>query len=390
MNKIFTILILLFSYYNSCSQSAKDYFLKGVKKFEAGDDKGAILYFNNALKINPDYAGAYYYRAKTKAYLNDYSGAIKDFNKAISIEPRLIYAYIHIAKGNTLLKNYEKAIENYIKYIEKIDSISSINEEFMVEDSVSIEACYQKIGNLYFKMNNFENAKSYFTKAIEIDSLDSYAFYARGFNNYFLNDFQSALSDLNHSIIIDSKYSDALVARAKVKARLNDYEGAINDYLQFQILEPENKTAYFEIGLCYKFQKKYFEAIKYFNLAIEFNNSPISECYYERGNAKSNLEDYRGAVIDFTKALESNPNLNDCYYFRGQAKLFLDDNRGAIIDFTKYITKSPNGERLKFAYAQRGLAKISLNQKESGCLDLSKSGELGYEGAYESIKELCK
>jgi hypothetical protein len=27
--------------------------------------------------------------------------------------------------------------------------------------------------------------------------------------------------------------------------------------------------------------------------------------------------------------------------------------------------------------------------KDSGCLDLSKAGELGYENAYEKIRKLC-
>jgi hypothetical protein len=35
------------------------------------------------------------------------------------------------------------------------------------------------------------------------------------------------------------------------------------------------------------------------------------------------------------------------------------------------------------------VTKILLGQKESGCLDLSKAGELGSEKAYESIKQFC-
>ena len=41
------------------------------------------------------------------------------------------------------------------------------------------------------------------------------------------------------------------------------------------------------------------------------------------------------------------------------------------------------------AYYNRGLAKIQLGQKDSGCLDLSKAGELGYVEAYEAIKQYC-
>jgi len=59
---------------------------------------------------------------------------------------------------------------------------------------------------------------------------------------------------------------------------------------------------------------------------------------------------------------------------------------GAIQDFNKTIELNPN---YALAYGGRGLAKIRLGQKDDGCLDLSKAGELGYAEAYEAIKEYC-
>jgi hypothetical protein len=38
------------------------------------------------------------------------------------------------------------------------------------------------------------------------------------------------------------------------------------------------------------------------------------------------------------------------------------------------------------AYLNRGIAKIGLGQIDSGCLALSKAGELGYAEAYEVVK----
>ena len=43
-----------------------------------------------------------------------------------------------------------------------------------------------------------------------------------------------------------------------------------------------------------------------------------------------------------------------------------------------------------YAYFIRGVMKVSINQVDSGCLDLSKSGELGFAPAYEEIKNSCK
>jgi len=48
-----------------------------------------------------------------------------------------------------------------------------------------------------------------------------------------------------------------------------------------------------------------------------------------------------------------------------------------------------NVENLSLAYFYRGLAKIELKNKQSGCADLSKSGELGFSDAYDVIQEKC-
>ena len=75
----------------------------------------------------------------------------------------------------------------------------------------------------------------------------------------------------------------------------------------------------------------------------------------------------------------------DDYYNRGLSKYDLQDYRGAISDYSKAIELNPNYA----AYVNRGLSKLMLNQKDSGCLDLSKAGELGYGGAYDLIREHC-
>ena len=41
---------------------------------------------------------------------------------------------------------------------------------------------------------------------------------------------------------------------------------------------------------------------------IFFTMSQTAEYYYNRGNAKYDLQDYDGAIADYTKAIELNPN----------------------------------------------------------------------------------
>ena len=52
---------------------------------------------------------------------------------------------------------------------------------------------------------------------------------------------------------------------------------------------------------------------------------------YNKGVAKSILENYRGAIDYYTKAIEFNPKDENAYYSRrGIAKINLEDYRGAI------------------------------------------------------------
>ena len=68
-------------------------FLKGADKAQKRDYQGAINDFNQALKVNPNYAQAYHSRGKTRLELKDNRGAINDFNQAIKINPQYADAY---------------------------------------------------------------------------------------------------------------------------------------------------------------------------------------------------------------------------------------------------------------------------------------------------------
>jgi len=65
----------------------------------------------------------------------------------------------------------------------------------------------------------------------------------------------------------------------------------------------------------------------------------------------------------------------------------LKDFSGALVDFDEALAIEPS---YSAAFYSRGYAKLNLNKKQSACLDFSKAGELGYEGAYEAIGKYCQ
>ena len=68
--------------------------LGNIKSF-TGDNAAAIEYYTKAIAIKPDYAIAIYNRGVSKADLGDHIGAIEDYNKTLEINPDDGDAYVN-------------------------------------------------------------------------------------------------------------------------------------------------------------------------------------------------------------------------------------------------------------------------------------------------------
>ena len=80
------------------------------------------------------------------------------------------------------------------------------------------------------------------------------------------------------------------------------------------------------------------------NSTKDIKTNDKANFYYERGLEKKVLGDYKGALIDYSKAIQLNPNDSDFYYSRGwlRAKSEVRDLVGAASDFIKLNRLEPN------------------------------------------------
>tara|TARA_R110000803_G_scaffold92775_2_gene160288 strand:- start:41 stop:1012 length:972 start_codon:yes stop_codon:yes gene_type:complete len=111
-----------------------------------------------------------------------------------------------------------------------------------------------------------------------------------------------------------------------------------------------------------------------------------AEEYFYRALEKQNKKDYYGAIADYTKAIEINPNYASAYYGRGNSKDDLEDYYGAIADFTKAIEINPN---YVDAYVNRSISKYYLGDKNGACQDARKAQDLGSVSS-KFIAAVCK
>ena len=114
-------------------------------------------------------------------------------------------------------------------------------------------------------------------------------------------------------------------------------------------------------------------AILNFTKVIELEpNNYIA--YMNRGWNKAQLGDYYAAISDYNKAIALNPQYLKAYYNRAWSKKEIGDTKGSIEDYTKVIDLNP---RYYKAYVNRGIIRSNLGDKRAACKDYKKSISLG-------------
>ena len=99
-------------------------------------------------------------------------------------------------------------------------------------------------------------------------------------------------------------------------------------------------------------------------MGLEENN------FYKSANEKFDKEDYQGAIDDYSKAIELDPQNLKAFSSRGDAKFNLEDYQGAIDDYSKAIELNPADKFKKKLLQSRSeayklLSEIDLNNSQN-------------------------
>ena len=169
----------------------------------------------------------------------------------------------------------------------------------------------------------------------------------------------------------DLKTSKAYFDSGSKKHENGDYYGAIEDYTK----SIEIMKSYSDVSALSTTAKK-AAALDLLNGALDFGS--LQGAYYSRGNSKRDLKDYDGAIADYTKAIDLDPNFASAYNNRANSKVRLKNYIGAIFDYNKAIDLDPN---FASAYNNRGIANFLIGGKKSACEDGRKAQSLGYNAS---------
>ena len=116
-----------------------------------------------------------------------------------------------------------------------------------------------------------------------------------------------------------------------------------------------------------------------------------AESLYEDAQQEYMGGDYQVAIKLLNEAIKLNPSDGCFYYERGQAKDELEDFNGAVEDFTRALSFDPDESLLgNCLHARANTRFFGLNDKNGACDDWSKAAAMGRENSAEYLKEHCQ
>ena len=262
--------------------TAWDYNRRGIRSYDLGEYENAILSYEKAINLKPDYAIAYYNRGCVNTKLGESERAIADYSKAIELKPDLAEAYNNRGYTYKKIGESEKAIADYSKAIELKPDLAEV---------------YNNRGNAYDRLGESEKAIADYSKAIELKPD-----YANAYNN-----------------------------RGKIYTGIGESEKAIADYSKAIELKPDYANAYNNRGYTYDGIGESEKAIADYSKAIELKPD-YADAYYNRGNVYGSMGESEKAIADYSKVIELNPKDKEAYEARAKVYYSLGEEEKAAAD----------------------------------------------------------
>ena len=398
---------------------------RGLISAQLGAYEDALNDMDRVLNINPENVLAYFNRASIFIEMGQYRNALEDYDKAIELYPDFAKAYMNRSYVKNLLgdfkaskKDYETAQKKVREYREKNNSEAASFADTTKKYSalLSLDAEFAK------KDFNDELLQH---RDIDIRLRSLYKFVLTGQKD-----------DTNYAL--SSEYENPLIARFKqqmpIGVDVKNSEVQVSDgYIrQLESLAWNGAASpaaeqHFLRALNDYSAKQFNSSLDYYGRAIESSAdradvTRMYEAFYrmnrgvlraemidfissiqsnvqvlsmdDSGNTRARVKDqitrqydYTDAIEDMKAAAEIAKDIPYVYYNLGNLYCLSSEHVNSIENYTKAIELYP---KMGDAYFNRGLVLIYLKDKEKGCIDLSRAGELGVQDAYGVIKKYCE
>ncbi|MFH5803905.1 tetratricopeptide repeat protein [Alienimonas sp. DA493] len=164
--------------------------------------------------------------------------------------------------------------------------------------------------------------------------------YQRALAKRYLQQYDAAVADFSAALETLPNHLASAAERANTLQIGGTPEQAREAFDQMVAAFPENPLVYNNRGMYLLSQDDREGAVADFTRALELNPN-YHYALTNRGKAALDAGDTTAAIADFNRSLELNPNQPGVYGFRGNARLFAGDLSGAAADQQTAVQQAP-------------------------------------------------
>ncbi|MGA2815694.1 MAG: tetratricopeptide repeat protein, partial [Xanthobacteraceae bacterium] len=150
----------------------------------------AIRGYDEVIKINPDYAGAYTGRGAAYDAKGDFRHAVADYSQAITLDPKFAVAYYNRGIAYRAKGDLDHAIADY-------DQAITLNPKYA--------DAYNNRGGAYYNKGDLDRAIADYDQAITLNPKYGLAYFNRALAYVYAGSLPKALADLDRSSELDPK-----------------------------------------------------------------------------------------------------------------------------------------------------------------------------------------
>ncbi len=334
---------------------------RGNKRAANGDMEGALSDFNEAIALNPTKATAFFNRGFLYNTSGQFEAAIHDFTDTIDLLPDYDEAYFQRGNSHRQLGEFQRSIQDYSQairlnpycikaYYKRADSRADLGDHVgALTDYSQVVMRLPKDANAYCQRGIFlsqsgELAKAVedFSAAIEHNPRLADAYFHRGYCFAQLGEAEQATQDFSEALLHDPNHQ-AAYTRAYTLGMLKEsspdaFESSLDNAssLSLDTLTPleESMPISVESALLTDAEIDAQEP----SAAITVPLEPTSvEGLFERANHRIQRGDLGGAITDYTRIIEHDPQNSNAYYQRGRSLGALGDTEAAVEDLNQAI-----------------------------------------------------
>lgn len=397
---------------------------RGLISAQLGAYDDALNDMDRVLNINPENVLAYFNRASIFIEMGMYENALEDYDRAIGLYPDFAKAYMNRSYVKNLLGRYKDAKRDYdtaqkkvaeyrAKNVSDAGSFADTTRKYSSLLSLDAEFAKKDFNDELLQHRDIDIRLRSFYKFVLTGEKDNVSYALnRGYENPLIGRFENELpvgtAVRNVDMTLPEKELQKVEAAAwegdatpeKLFLRaLYDNDGkqfnsALNYYGQAIDAASENASGFDALYPAFYHMNRGVlraEMIEFIS-SIENNVQVLS--MDDSGNTRARVRDqvvrqydYTDAIDDMKRAAEIVPDLPYVYFNLGNLYCLSSEHINSIENYTKAIDLYPY---MGDAYFNRGLVLIYLKDKEKGCIDLSRAGELGVQDAYGVIKKYCE